>query len=146
MAKLTSNAVRALVMDCLFPDGPSTIPYPHIKVDGILASYFFDPPKIDKNRETIIELLDELSDNFKEDSGGGWSFLNACEDKHSNHWAEHPTMEALFCLGMAIGKVTWLLPRDMWSALPGSMPYVVVLTNPFEVSIVTELDKASDAA
>jgi hypothetical protein len=35
-------------------------------------------------------------------------------------------MEGLFCLGMAIGKVECLMPRKMWTILPGGMPYYLV--------------------
>ena len=58
--------------------------------------------------------------------GGGWSFLQACVDKNGNHWGEHSNMEELFCLGIAIGKVESLLPRDMWKVLPGGVPYYVI--------------------
>jgi hypothetical protein len=33
-------------------------------------------------------------------------------------------MEMLFCLGIGMGLAKWLLPKNMWSALPGGMPYV----------------------
>lgn len=60
-------------------------------------------------------------------SGGGWTFLNACHDRHGNLWTGfHRRMEELFMLGLAIGKVHCLFPRDLWDALPGGMPFYMV--------------------
>ena len=55
------------------------------------------------------------------------SFLDACMDKHGNQWTDfHQTMEQLVQLGIAIGEVEYCLPRDLWSALPGGVPFLVV--------------------
>ncbi len=35
-------------------------------------------------------------------------------------------MEALVVLGIASGFVKYPMPREMWSALPGGMPYIVI--------------------
>jgi hypothetical protein len=71
-------------------------------------------------------LLNELPSSFKKDIGGGWSFLQACETKDGVQWGEHRNMEQLFVLGMALGKVRYCLPRDLWQVLPGGMPYLVI--------------------
>jgi hypothetical protein len=39
----------------------------------------------------------------------------------------HQRVEQLVQLGIAVGKIRYLLPRDMWDALPGGMPYFVVV-------------------
>jgi hypothetical protein len=39
-------------------------------------------------------------------------------------------MEHLFQLGLAAGYVKPLLPREMWAAFPGGVPYYVVNTEP----------------
>lgn len=119
---LTSQAVRDLAVKCanVGEDGDA------VKVDGILNAYLFSKRRLEENREAIIELLMELPESFRENEGGGWSFLMAAHDKHGNHWGEHQNMEQLFCLGMGIGKVEMPLPREYWSALPGGMPYLVI--------------------
>ena len=72
-------------------------------------------------------MLSELPDEFRVSGGGGWSFLQACNDRHGTQWTGfHQAMEELFMLGMAAGLVTELLPRDLWDALPGGMPYYAV--------------------
>jgi hypothetical protein len=125
MPKLTADAVNAMAMKCLFkeeePQGEA------IEVDGIVRKFRFHPERIRENATAIGELLAELPSEFQASVGGGWSFLNACNDRHGAQWCDlHRTMESLFCLGIAAGKAKWLLSRDMWGSLPGGMPYVAV--------------------
>lgn len=124
--RLSTKRVENVFMDCLFRGGEDTSS--HVKAEGITTNVGFHPERL-KNHETeIIEMLNELPDEFKETSGGGMSFLNACNDKQGNQWTSfHHTMEQLFQLGIASGKVKLLLPRKMWGVLPGGMPYYVIL-------------------
>jgi hypothetical protein len=65
----------------------------------------------------------------EESGGGGWSFLNFCQDRHGTLWTGmHQTCEELIVLGIGLGMVKWCLPRGMWDALPGGMPYLVIDT------------------
>jgi hypothetical protein len=122
---LNEEHVNRVFMDCLFRDGEDTRQY--IKAEGIVRNVGFHPERLEGRRAEIVAMLDELPEQFHEKSGGGWSFLNACNDKHGNQWTGlHQTMEQLFQLGIAIGKVKSLMPREMWEALPGGVPYYVV--------------------
>lgn len=124
--KLTPQAVDALLNACRAKEGDPGVP---VKVEGVVRSLAFNPARISKHTAQISELLAELPDEFLLGKGGGWSFLNACNDRQGNLWTgEHRTMESLFCLGIAAGKAKWLMPRDMWDVLPGGMPYVVVMS------------------
>jgi hypothetical protein len=96
-------------------------------VEGIVTTVAFSPAAIQAHRADIGALLAELPDSFQSSGGGGWSFLNACNDRHGVQWTSFQlVMEHLFLLGLAGGQVSELLPRDMWSAFPGGMPYYVV--------------------
>ena len=76
-------------------------------------------------------MLENLPLDFQENSGGGMSFLKACDDQEGNQWTGlHRRMEELFVLGTGLGKVKCLMPRELWAALPGGMPYYVVLELP----------------
>ena len=121
---LTASRVHDVFMDCLFRDGEDTTNY--IEAEGIVQNVGFHPGRIEAHREDIHELLAELPDTFKQSGGGGHSFLEACMDRHGIHWAEHPAIEQLIQLGIAIDEVAYLMPRDMWHILPGSMPYFIV--------------------
>ncbi len=126
MPKLDSQVVHDMFMDCLFHDGEPTTSY--IPAEGIMTIVGFHPDRLAKYTSEIVAFLTELPVPFMEKQGGGWSFLQACEDKNGHMWTgEHRVMEMLFQLGIAIGKVKALFPRDMWDALPGGMPYYVVM-------------------
>ena len=120
---LSTESVEAIVKDCLFRDDEDKTVY--ILAEGIVQSYGFHPERLESHRMEITALLAELPDLFREDKGGGMTFLDACQDRHGNQWTSyHRTMDALFCLGIALGLAEYLLPRDMWQAMPGGVPYV----------------------
>ena len=78
------------------------------------------------NKHGIYEMLNQLPDNFKKESGGGMTFLNACVDVNGIQWGEHRSVEQLVVLGLAINKVRYCFPREFWDSMPGGMPYIVV--------------------
>lgn len=122
---LSADRVSQIFLDCLYKDGEDTSS--HVKAEGITSTVGFNPDRLNSHKAEIEAMLGELPDEFKKSGGGGMSFLNACNDKHGNQWTGlHRTMEQLFQLGIAIGKVECQLPREMWQALPGGMPYYVV--------------------
>ena len=98
-------------------------------VEGIVRTFGFSPEKIAAHKEEIRALLADMPDEFHAGKGGGMSFLNLCNDRHGEQWADmHQTMEELVALGVAAGMASYLLPRDMWKALPGGVPYVAFNT------------------
>lgn len=123
--ELTAEKVHETFMNCLFKDGEPT--ENHKVGEGVMGKFGFHPERLKEAEPIITELLAELPDAFKKGSGGGWSFLNMCEDKHGRQWADlHKTMDELVALGTATGKLSFQLPREMWTALPGGMPYLVI--------------------
>jgi hypothetical protein len=119
---LTDERVRALFFACLHATGDP------VRVEGVVTRTELDRQQLEAHRAEIEALLDELPDQFKQSpGGGGWSFLNACMDKHDNQWTGfHRTMEFLFLLGLGLGVVECSLPRTLWHRLPGSMPYYLI--------------------
>lgn len=123
--ELTGENVHNTFLDCLFKDEEST--ENHVVVQGVMHKVGFHPQRLEKHKQSIAEMCDGLSSDFKEKGGGGMSFLNMCEDKNGKQWAGmHQTMDELVTLGIATGKMSFLMPREMWNMLPGGMPYVVV--------------------
>lgn len=130
--ELTAEKVKSVFMDCLYRDDEviddEVIPEKAIVVEGIIKNFGFHPERIESHKKEIVDLLMELPATFQKNVGAGWSFLNACQTKDRKQWADlHQDMEALFVLGMAIGKVKYVFPRAMWNTLPGGMPYLVIL-------------------
>lgn len=98
-----------------------------IVIDGSIAAARFNEDRLADHAESIRAMLLELPDQFRASGGGGWSFLNACEDRHGDLWTGmQSTVAMLFALGIGIGMVDLLLPREMWASLPGGMPYYVI--------------------
>ncbi len=126
---LTAERVEEIFKDCLYrneeikdgkpPDGT-------VVIEGIVSKYGLHPSRLETHRQEVRQMLDELPDEFKIGTGAGWSFLNMCVRKDGVHWGEHPSMELLVCLGIGLGYVRYCLPREMWSALPGGVPYISV--------------------
>lgn len=94
--------------------------------EGVRLKVGFDSDKLIKHREDIQSMLSELPSAFHQSTGGGYSFLNACVTKDGTQWGEHQNVEELMCLGLATDLVSFPLPKDMWSILPGGMPYFTV--------------------
>jgi len=123
---LTSQNVEEVFFNCLFKEGENTDN--PILADGIMSKIGFHEKRLNNNSDNITSMLNKLPKEFQKNSGGGMSFLNACDDCDGNQWTgSHTTMEQLFQLGLALGKVKCLIPRDMWRSLPGGMPYYVVI-------------------
>lgn len=121
---LKGEEVRELFKGCLFDDDePGGVPDDAIVVVGIMHKFGFHPRRLEESKPRLIEMLRDLPDEFMKDKGGGHSFLAMCMDRHGNHWAEHPTMELLMCMAVGAGLAKYSFPREMWSSLPGGMPY-----------------------
>ena len=137
MAKLDAKKVNEIFMDCLFKEHPAC-GTTFIPVKGITMNVGLQASKVEEHSGEIKELLDELPDNFKENSGGGWSFLEACVDKEGNQWGEHNNMQELLMLGIASGWAGYLVSsRELWSAFPGGVPYFMIFDNKHEVETRT---------
>ena len=113
--------INKIFRNCLF-DKTEEVTDP-LMVEGITINVGFNKKKIEDHREEIIDLVDNLHPTFKE----GWSFLNMCLNKDNIQWTgSHQTMQELLLLGLAIEKIEYLLPKEMWSILPGEMPYIKI--------------------
>lgn len=135
MSVLTAENVEMVYRACLYSDDETTgwdgtaeaLPEGTIITEGILNRTGFHGGRIEEHRDEILAMLAELPPEFRKDVGGGWSFLNACMRSDGEQWTGfHQTQDRLFQLGMAVGAVTYTLPRELWSILPGGMPYLVV--------------------
>lgn len=132
MKQLTAANVTTIIEDCLFKDEElvnGQPPKDAVLVEGIVKNFGFHPGRLAEHKDEILELLHQLPNEFQDmgtGGGGGWSFLNACNTKDGVQWGEHNNMEELLCLGIATEQAEILMPREMWSAFPGGMPYFEV--------------------
>jgi hypothetical protein len=129
--ELTSTNVQEVCKSCLFTESEigenhGETPDGAVVVEGVVGGFGFHPERLEQQRENVRSMLACLPDEFRKSKGGGWTFLNACNTRAGNQWGEHTDMNALFCLGIGLGLASFQLPREMWSVLPGGMPYVAV--------------------
>ncbi len=122
--ELTARNVADVFADCIQCNEPT---HKVIEIKGIINSALFSDVFLEEKKSDISLLCEQLHPNFMEKQEGGWSFLQACMTNVGVHWGEHPNMEKLMMLGLATGKIKYLMPRELWNALPGGMPYFVVL-------------------
>ena len=136
MSELTINPdeVEQAFLDCLYKQGeleglpPGEAPVGVVAVESIMGKYGFHPERLESRRQQVATWLSALPTEFHSSGGGGWSFLNACNQADGQQWTGlHRRMEQLFCLGMGLGLAKCQMPRDLWSVLPGGMPYYSVL-------------------
>ena len=127
---LTPQRVLAIADDC---NGVYVAPEDarSVRVEGVVRTFAFDRWALDRHAAEIRAMLAELPRQFRQNGGedaGGWSFLNGCMTESGEWWTgDQAVVELLFALGMAIGAVACLMPREMWSVLPGGVPYFMVL-------------------
>lgn len=122
MMELTSANVDTMTKLCLTSQEDSD----KVEVTGVVHAYIFNKHQIEANKTSIHDMLKQLPEQFMA-TKGGWSFLMACNRADGEQWTGlHLMMGNLFALGEAAGLVTCLLPRPMWGALPGGMPYYSV--------------------
>lgn len=123
--KLNSENLERVILDCLFKEGEDTTN--HVLGEGVMVRIGYHPERLKANDDNIKSMLSCLPDSFMKSKGGGMSFLNALETKDGEQWTDlHETIDKLLSIGRASGQITMLMPREMWSALPGGMPYFAV--------------------
>ena len=135
MAHLTSEAVDRIARDCTWPDAEveglsdEEIKAKSVVAEGILHTYAFRPEKIAEHDPELRLMVGDLPSEFIAAStggGGGWSFLNLCMTADGEQWTGfHLMQERFLCLCIAAGIARILVPRELWEAMPGNVPYVV---------------------
>lgn len=132
---ISADAVDDAFRDSLYKDeelvglSPGEAPPGVVAVEGIVGRYGFHPERLEGKRLAVLTWVKALPTEFHKSGGGGWSFLHARNQADGRQWTRlHQRIEQLFCLAVGLGLAECQLPREMWSTLPGGVPYYVVLT------------------
>jgi len=129
MALINAERIREILIDSLFNNDEvvnGELPESAVIANGVMLKIGFHKERLEKHRNEVKEILDNLPVSFKgpEFGGeGGDSFLNMCVDKNGEQWGEHKNMDELCVLSIALDLGIFMLPREIWSILPGNMPY-----------------------
>lgn len=121
---------------------------PFVVAGGIVNDVAFHPARLEGHRGEVREMLEQLPKEFQSAAaggGGGWSFLNMCQRNDGEQWTGlHRTQEHLATLAIALKEGAWLLPREMWEAFPGGMPYFGVSNNSDPLGSVEKKEHQED--
>lgn len=128
---IDANRVTEIIRASLYTDEElkpygDAVPTDVVIGEGLSRKFGFNPKRLNTYKDEVFNMLMQLDDDFMHSKGGGMTFLKMPFDKEGNQWGEHINAAELVALGTALGLVALPLPRDMWSALPGGVPYVVV--------------------
>lgn len=89
--------------------------------EGIKCAAVFSTQRLVENKETIIEMIDALSEFESE-----VPFTTLCVDKNGRPWTcDYAVVDALVQLGMATETLSYLYDRSEWSSLPNQVPYIM---------------------
>ena len=132
--KLTTENVEKIFLDCFLPEN-YTDDTKVILVNAVTGNFGFDPEKIEKHAVDIQQMISQLSSKFDE-ANQGYSFMNLpFKGENDEPWGQQINGDHLMALGLASG---WMMltfeDRDMWSILPGAVPYVYRLDNRADIS------------
>ncbi len=119
-----SQRVIALFRDSLFQGDPD--PDKAKMVEGITFTAGFDPERLAANKDKIIAVAREIVDDaFLSKKGGGMSFMALPFARTGEQWGEQEDAQLLYLLCAGIGYASCVVPRLMWGAFPGGVPYIV---------------------
>jgi hypothetical protein len=122
--ELTAQNVNQLFLYLLFNDGEDTTSA--VIAHGCVHNIGFHPGRLSEKRADILDMLSQLPIEFQKSGGGGYTFLNACLTANGDQWGDQQVADQLLVMGIASRYAAILLPRELWSSLPGGVPYFVV--------------------
>lgn len=132
--ELESEKVTELFFSCLYSEEElpeEGMPEGHVAVHGMMMNIGFHPERLKEAKPIVAKMIGELPSAFfrsngsEDKAGGGWSFLNLCARDDGVQWTgSHEVMEQFLVMALGLGLAEFCLPRDMWSVLPGGVPYI----------------------
>jgi hypothetical protein len=128
---LDAARLDVIFRDCLFTNDElvnGKPPADAVLVEGVVSDFGFHRKRLESHRQEVIDALNELPAVFHKSGGGGWTFLNAGQDKSGRQWGQHRNVEQLLCLGVGLGLAGYCLSKELWYILPSRMPYFYVST------------------
>ena len=123
---LNGEKIQELLDDCLFREDEVVNGVPVVEpiyVNGIVNNLGLHPTRTIEKRPELLKMLNELPESF----WNGDSFLNLCQDKNGKLWTGLQRIsEAFLILCIANNLMKYVFPRETWSNLPGSVPFVII--------------------
>ena len=123
---LDSEEVHKIYRECLLSSDKGEFVDDEPLIDfaigeGIKRAAVFNTQRLAKNKESIIEMIDALSEFESE-----VPFTALCVDKYGRQWTgEYAIVDELVQLGVAVETLSYLYDRNEWSSLPGGVPFII---------------------
>jgi len=126
LTRLKTEPVGKIFKDCVLPrnNGGGLV----INVPGITSTrvVFFDLAKLEEYRAEITSLVNQLPAEFK--SVVGASFNGTNRNHRGDIWCRDETeREKLVQLGIALGIIELIEPRERWAYLPRQRPSIRIV-------------------
>lgn len=139
MPLIDAVKVSRIFYDCLYTDEevkglePGKPPEGVVIVHGITMNGGFHPGRLESHREEVKEFVDNLPVEFQKVDpggvgGGGYSFMKMPVDKNGEQWGEQKNAQELMLLALGLKLMKYCMEREFWHMLPGSVPYVMVVS------------------
>lgn len=119
---ISAEHIHSMFVNSLFREDEEVVD--PVVAEGLTVRVGFHPGRLEETRESVIEIVEQLSEQFLSTGGGGWTFLQLPFDKEGNQWGEQVNAHELLLLTLALGISEYCAPRPFWSVLPGGLPYV----------------------
>ena len=88
--------------------------------EGVATRCAFSTERLNANRENIACMIDQL-----QDIETAPSFLSLYYNQEGKKWTDEAmVVEMLVQMGTAASMLSFLYPPEIWSLLPGGVPYV----------------------
>lgn len=134
--------VRNIMCDCLFAEMPAD-DTKCIGIPSVTRLFALNPSKVELHRSEIFTILRELPLEFWDQKSGGkdgYTFMSLPFDRDGNQWGEQVNADELMTLGLATGYMRYMFPIEMWTMLPGKVPYLIISEDAADVEIITVKD------
>ena len=127
-SELNCQRIEEITLACLFKNDEIVEGNPKEGLEMLIGNGIMN--KCGFHKERLTEYTEELKGMLRllpKNLSKGLSFLDLCVDRAGNQWGEHRNMDQLFTLTNALSLTGYPLPRESWKALPGGMPYIILL-------------------
>jgi hypothetical protein len=134
MSDLIDERVRTIYKLCSFQEGLVDKAFTYgnpdfdfTQIEGFRWKAQFNSANLASYISQIEAMLQELPDVFREEHGGGlFSGMQYTNDGH--RWTTSAlTTEKLLLLGMAIGRLRFVLPKHQWKFIKNGEPIIVAV-------------------
>jgi len=126
LTKLKAEPVGKVFKDCVMPRNSGN--YMVVSVPGITGTRVvsFDLAKLEEHRAETTNLVNQLPAEFK--TAAGASFNGTNRNHRGDIWCrDESDREKLVQLGIALGIVELVEPRERWAYLPRQRPSIRIV-------------------